>query len=403
MLTGKNIVIGVSGGIAAYKAADIVSRLKKLNASVYVIMTKGSTEFIKPLTFQSLSQNYVVTDMFEDPKTWDVEHIALAKRADLFLIAPATANIIGKIANGIADDMLTTTVMATEAPVFIAPAMNTKMYENVIVQENIAKLAKRGYHFIDPAAGRLACGDVGAGKLAAPEDIVDVIKAHFTENRPLEGVRIMVTAGPTREPVDPVRYITNHSSGKMGYAIAKQAQLLGAEVILISGPTHLETPNGVKRIDIVTTSDMLEAVQANMAVDVIIKAAAPSDYKPMQYQNQKIKKGSESIDMKLVKNPDILKSIVPLVKDQIVVGFAAETQNVEGYAMQKLQEKKLDFIVANDVTAEGAGFDKDTNIVTIFEANGTKSSYECLRKDVVAGIILDKVIEYLKKQQTIKE
>lgn len=403
MLTGKNIVIGVSGGIAAYKAADIVSRLKKLNASVYVIMTKGSTEFVKPLTFQSLSQNYVVTDMFEDPKTWDVEHIALAKRADLFLIAPATANVIGKMANGIADDMLTTTVMATEAPVFIAPAMNTKMYENVIVQENIAKLAKLGYHFIDPDAGRLACGDVGAGKLAAPEMIVETVKAYFTEKRPLEGIRIMVTAGPTQEPIDPVRYITNHSSGKMGYAIANQARLLGAEVTLISGPTHLEAPNGVKLINIVTTSDMLEAVQANMSVDVIIKAAAPSDYKPMQYQNQKIKKGSESIEMKLVKNPDILKSVVPMVKDQIMVGFAAETQNVEGYAMQKLQEKKLDFIVANDVTAEGAGFNKDTNIVTIFEANGNKSSYECLRKDVVAGIILDKVIEYLKKQQKIKE
>jgi phosphopantothenoylcysteine decarboxylase/phosphopantothenate--cysteine ligase len=403
MLSGKNIVIGVSGGIAAYKAADIVSRLKKLNASVYVIMTKGSTEFIKPLTFQSLSQNYVVTDMFEDPKTWDVEHIALAKRADLFLVAPATANIIGKIANGIADDMLTTTVMATEAPVYIAPAMNTKMYENVIVKDNIARLSKLGYHFIDPAAGRLACGDVGAGKLAAPEDIVDAIVAHFKAIRPLEGIRILVTAGPTQEPVDPVRYITNHSSGKMGYAIANQARHLGAEVTLISGPTHLETPNGVNRIDVVTTADMLEAVRANMAVDVIIKAAAPSDYKPMQYQNQKIKKGSDSIEMKLVKNPDILKAIVPLVTDQVMVGFAAETQNVESYAMQKLKEKKLDFIVANDVTAEGAGFNKDTNVVTIFESSGVKSSYECLRKDVVAGIILDKVIEYLKTKQKLKE
>jgi phosphopantothenoylcysteine decarboxylase/phosphopantothenate--cysteine ligase len=398
MLTGKNIVLGVSGGIAAYKAVDVVSRLKKLGANVYVIMTKNSTEFVTPLTFQSLSQNYVVSDMFEDPKTWDVEHIALAKRADLFLIAPASANVIGKMANGIADDMLTTTVMATEAPVFLAPAMNTKMYENPIVQHNIALLKTYGYHFIAPESGRLACGDVGAGKLATPEDIVASVVAYFETDRPLLGKKVLVTAGPTQEPVDPVRYITNHSSGKMGFAIAAEAKKMGAEVILIAGPTHLPTPSGVKRIDIVTTEDMLLAVKSNLAVDVIIKAAAPSDYRPEVYQNQKIKKSSDALEMKLVKNPDILKSIKPLIENQVLVGFAAETQEVEAYAQKKLQDKKLDFIIANDVTAEGAGFKKDTNIITIFEANGEKTSYDCMQKNEIAGIILEKVCVYLDKK-----
>ena len=403
MLSGKNIVLGVSGGIAAYKAADIVSRLKKLNASVYVIMTQNSTEFISPLTFQSLSQNYVVTDMFADPKTWDVEHIALAKRADLFLIAPATANVIGKMANGIADDMLTTTVMATEAPVYLAPAMNTKMYENAIVQSNIQKLEQFGYKFIEPGAGRLACGDVGAGKLADTVEIVDAVVAHFTGEMPLKGMKVLVTAGPTQEAIDPVRYITNHSSGKMGYAIAEKASKLGAEVILVSGPTHLEVPRGVQKIGVTTTEDMLQAVKSHLKVDVIIKAAAPADYKPEVYSDHKIKKGSDQLSVQMTKNPDILKTIGPELTDQILVGFAAETQNVETYAKKKLVEKKMDFIVANDVTAEGAGFKKDTNVVTIFEADGASTRYECLKKDVVAEIILDKVIEYLKRKGKIKE
>jgi len=337
--------------------------------------------------------------MFEDPKTWDVEHISLAKRADIFLIAPASANVIGKIANGIADDMLTTTVMATEAPVFLAPAMNTKMYENVIVQQNIERLKALDYYFIAPEAGRLACGDIGAGKLAKPDDIVASLVSYFETERPLLGKKVLVTAGPTQEPVDPVRYITNHSSGKMGYAIAEQAKKMGAEVILISGPTYLKVPSGVTCIDVVTTEEMLAAVKANLAVDVIIKAAAPSDYRPEVYQTQKIKKDSEALEMKLVKNPDILKSIKPLIENQILVGFAAETHQVEAYAQRKLLEKKLDFIVANDVTAEGAGFKKDTNIVTIFESNGDKSSYDCMRKEALAGIILDKVCVYLDKKK----
>lgn len=394
ILQGKNIVLGVTGGIAAYKAVDVVSRLKKLGANVYVIMTQNSTQFVTPLTFQSMSQNYVVTDMFEDPKTWDVEHIALAKRADLFLIAPASANVIGKIAHGIADDMLTTTVMATEAPVYLAVAMNTKMYENPILQNNLNIIRSYGYHIIDPAAGRLACGDVGAGKLATPEDIVQAVVDYF-DHRPLEGKRILVTAGPTREAIDPVRYISNESSGKMGYAIAQEAIKLGADVTLITGPTALKPPAGVKLIKVVSTQDMYEAVMENKDVDAIIKAAAPSDYKPAVVHAEKIKKTDDGMTMEMVKNPDILKTLGEIKTNQLLVGFAAETQNLEAYALKKLREKNLDFIVANNVSAEGAGFDVDTNIVTIYEKDGSKTDYDCLEKTKVASIILEKVIEKL--------
>ncbi|OJV64741.1 MAG: bifunctional 4'-phosphopantothenoylcysteine decarboxylase/phosphopantothenoylcysteine synthetase [Clostridiales bacterium 38-18] len=392
MLTGKNIVLGVTGGIAAYKAADVVSRLKKQGANVYVIMTENSTQFVSALTFQSLSQNYVVTDMFEDPKTWDVEHISLAKRADLFLIVPATANIIGKIANGIADDMLTTTVMATIAPVFFALAMNTKMYENPIFQSNVKRLEHFGYHMILPGAGRLACGDVGAGKLAEPEVIVQAVLDHFNTPKPLLGKKVLVTAGPTREAIDPVRYITNHSSGKMGYAIATEAHKMGAEVILVSGPTQLSPPNGVKFVSVESTADMYQAVMENLDVDAIIKAAAPADYRISIYSEEKIKKSDEEMLLKLAKNPDILKEVGKLKTHQILVGFAAETHNVEVYAKKKLVEKNLDFIVANDVTKEGAGFNGDTNVVTLFDKDGSKTAFDCLEKSEVAKIILEKVI-----------
>lgn len=396
MLQNKNIVIGVTGGIAAYKSADIVSRLKKLGANVYVIMTESSTKFVNALTFQSLSQNYVVSDMFEDPKTWDVEHIALAKRADLFLIAPASANIIGKISNGIADDMLTTTVMATEAPVFFAVAMNTKMYENPILQSNLQKLRSYGYHIIDPASGRLACGDVGAGKMEDTEIIVGKIVNYFdAKNGPLSGKKILVTAGPTREAIDPVRYISNESSGKMGYAIAEAARDLGAEVTLVSGPTAINPPAGVRLIKVVSTNDMYDAVMENYDVDVVIKAAAPSDYRPKKRSDEKIKKHEGAMDIELVKNPDILKELGSLKKKQLLVGFAAETQNVKEYALKKLDEKNLDFIVANDVSKEGAGFDVDTNIVTIYDNLGNEFSYECLEKKRVASIILDHIAKRL--------
>lgn len=394
MLKDKNIVIGVTGGIAAYKAADVVSRLKKIGANVYVIMTKHAVEFVGPLTFQSISQNYVVTDMFEDPKTWDVEHIALAKRADLFLIVPATANIVGKIAGGIADDMLTTTVMATEAPVFLALAMNTKMYENPIFKDNVNKLVHYGYHIIEAGSGRLACGDVGAGKLADPESIVSEVIRYFTRSQKLKGKKILVTAGPTQEPIDPVRYISNRSSGKMGYAIAIEALKEGAEVVLISGPTNLTPPVGVTYIGVTTTKEMFDAVMAEADVDVIIKAAAPSDYRPEHAEVEKIKKNDDPVLLKMVKNPDILRTLGDQKHKQFLIGFAAETQNLETYALKKLDEKNLDMIVANNVKSEGAGFDVDTNIVTIFEKNGRRTSYDCMNKSEVARIIIDKVIEY---------
>ncbi|MBF4691668.1 bifunctional phosphopantothenoylcysteine decarboxylase/phosphopantothenate--cysteine ligase CoaBC [Fusibacter ferrireducens] len=400
-LQGKTIVLGVTGGIAAYKSADVVSRLKKQGADVYVIMTQNSTQFISALTFQSLSQNYVVTDMFEDPKTWDVEHIALAKRADLFLIAPASANVIGKIAHGIADDMLTTTVMATEAPVYLAVAMNTKMYENPILQNNLATLKSYGYHIIDPGSGRLACGDVGAGKLAEPERIVNEVIAYFEKEalnlapKALAGKRLLITAGPTRESIDPVRYISNESSGKMGYAIAKVALEMGADVTLVSGPTSIKAPEGVRLIPVVSTQEMFDAVMDNKEVDVIIKAAAPADYRPAQMSLEKIKKKDSSMQIEMVKNPDILKTLGEIKTNQLLVGFAAETQNLKAYALGKLNEKNLDFIVANNVAEKGAGFDGDTNIVTIYDRNGTETAYDCLEKEQVAKIVLDRVVQKL--------
>lgn len=289
MLKDKTVVIGVSGGIAVYKTLDVISRLRKLGVNVNVIMTKSATEFVTPLSFQSLSQNYVVCDMFEDPKTWDVEHVSLAKRADVFLIAPATANVIGKIANGIADDMLTTTVMATKAKVLIAPAMNTNMYENPILQRNINTLKELGYNFVEPESGRLACGDTGKGKLASPEIIVDEVVKLLSKEQDLKGKSIIVTAGPTVESIDPMRYITNRSTGKMGYSIAKEAIERGADVTLITGPTNLTPPQNLKKlVKIESAKDMYEAVLENLdGNDVVIKSAAVADYKPKNYSNKK--------------------------------------------------------------------------------------------------------------------
>ncbi|MFT9494282.1 bifunctional phosphopantothenoylcysteine decarboxylase/phosphopantothenate--cysteine ligase CoaBC [Anaerosolibacter sp.] len=393
MLTNKNVVLGVTGGIAVYKAADVVSRLRKLGINVHVIMTKSAQEFVQPLTFQSLSQNYVVTDMFDEPRTWDVEHISLAQKADLFLIAPATANVIGKIAYGIADDMLTTTVMATKVPVLVAPAMNTNMYENPVVQDNIRKLETRGYTFIEPAAGRLACGDYGKGKLADPEIIVEEVLKMLNIPNDLNGMKLVVTAGPTRESIDPVRYITNHSSGKMGYAIAERAAQRGAEVILISGATNLLTPAGVKRIDINTTHEMYDAVmgQLNWA-DVFIKSAAVADYRPKAVAENKIKKGDGDWVVELTRNPDILKELGQRKQaEQILVGFAAETQDLITNAKSKVEKKNLDFIVANDLTREGAGFKSDTNIVTIIDREGNQEHYDLMAKKDLADAILSKV------------
>lgn len=389
----KNVVIGVSGGIAVYKVLDVVSKLKKLNINVNIIMTKSATQFVTPLSFQSLSQNYVVCDIFDDPKTWDVEHISLAKKADLFLVAPATANIIGKIANGIADDMLTTTIMATNAKIVIAPAMNTNMYKNKILQKNIKTLKDLGYHFIDPDSGRLACGDIGEGKLANTDKIVnEVVKILYKEND-LEGKKILITAGPTRESIDPMRYITNRSTGKMGYNIAIEAIKRGAKVTLISGPTNLEVPKGLhKFIQIESAKQMYDEVITNLDDnDVIIKSAAVADYKPINCSDKKIKKSDDDLYLKLERNKDIAKEIGKLKKDKILVGFAAETDDIIENAKSKVIKKNMDFIVANDLTKEGAGFSVDTNIVKIIDKEGNITDYPIMKKEEVANIILDKI------------
>ena len=397
MLKDKPVVIGVSGGIAVYKTLDVVSRLRKLGVNVNVIMTKSATEFVTPLSFQSLSQNYVVCDMFEDPKTWDVEHISLAKRADVFLIAPATANVIGKIANGIADDMLTTTVMATKAKVLIAPAMNTNMYENPILQRNINTLKELGYNFVEPESGRLACGDTGKGKLASPETIVDEVVKLLSKGQDLKGKSIIVTAGPTVESIDPMRYITNRSTGKMGYSIAKEAIERGADVTLITGPTNLTPPQNLKKlVKIESAKDMYEAVLENLDEnDVVIKSAAVADYKPKNYSNKKIKKSDDDLVIELDRNKDIAQEIGKIKNNKILVGFAAETNDLIENASLKIKKKNLDFIVANDLTKEGAGFGVDTNIVKIIDKEGNITEYPKMKKEEVANIILDKIKELL--------
>lgn len=386
----KTVVLGVTGGIAAYKALDIVSRLRKKDINVHVIMTESATRFVTPLSFQSLSQNYVVSDMFAEPKSFDIEHISLAEKADLFVIAPATANIIGKIAGGIADDMLSTTVMATKAPVLIAPAMNTNMYNNPIVQRNIDILKSFGYHFIEPDEGRLACGVTGKGKLADTEKILDVIDMLLFDHKDLVNKKVLVTAGPTREDIDPVRYISNRSSGKMGYAIARAARNMGADVTLISGPSSLLPPANVNFIKVHSAEDMYnEVIKYYDNADIVIKSAAVSDYRPESIKKSKIKKTDDDMNIKLVKNKDILFELGKLKKSQLLVGFAAETDNLDEYACNKLMSKNLDMIVANDVTMEKSGFDIDTNTVKIFLRDGENIQLPNMSKLEAAYIILD--------------
>lgn len=403
MLSNKTIIVGVTGGIAAYKACDVVSKLKKLNANIHVIMTESACEFVKPMTFQTLSNNFVINDMFKEPKTWEVEHIELAKKADAFLIVPATANFIGKLAAGIADDMLTTTVMATRAPVIIAPAMNTNMYTNRIVQANMDKLGDLGYRFIDPASGRLACGDIGAGKLADVDDILAFIVDFFekeSEAKDLAGRRIMISAGPTIEAIDPVRYITNRSSGKMGYAIAKRAVARGAQVTLVSGKTDLEVPEGLaKFISIESADDLYENLVGEFdSNDVVIQSAAVADYKPKSYSDKKIKKKDSDLSIELCRNKDIAQELGKIKGDKVLVGFAAETNDVLENAAKKVKKKNLDFIVANDLTMQGAGFSTETNIVKIIEADGSIKEYPKLLKSEVGDIILDKVRDILENK-----
>ena len=391
----KCVVIGVTGGIAVYKALDVISALRKKDIEVHVIMTESASKFVNPLTFQSISQNMVVTDMFAEPKAWEIQHISLAQKADLMLVAPATANIIGKISNGIADDMLSTTIMATKAKVLIAPAMNTNMYENKIVQNNISKLKDFGYKFIEPASGRLACGDVGIGKLADVNTIVERVLEELEEKeQDLLGKKVLISAGPTIAPIDPVRYITNRSTGMMGYAIAQEARERGAEVVLVSGPTNLNPPKDVKIINIKTNEEMKnEILQYFEWADIVIKSAAVADYKPKEYSEEKIKKGDGDLNLCLTRDNDILKSLGEIKTHQILVGFAAESNNVLENANKKLKNKNLDFIVANDITSSDTGFGSEDNKVVILSKNDEKLELEKMSKKEVASNIFDMILE----------
>lgn len=400
MLKDKKVILGVTGGIAAYKAADLVSKLKKRGANVEVIMTEASQEFVNSLTFQTMSSNPVHTSMFNKINKLDVEHISLAQKGDIILVAPATANTIGKIANGIADNLLTTVIMASNKKVVFAPAMNTWMYNNPIVQSNIKKLESLGYEFIETGTGLLACGDYGAGKMAEPEDIVDYIDSVLTE-KDLKGKDIIITAGPTIEAIDPVRYITNHSSGKMGYSIAREALKRGAKVHLISGPTSLDIPKGADFISINTTDQMFEEVgKLFKNCDILIKSAAPADLKAKKYKKNKIKKDDlkdQLFKVEFIRNPDIAEYYGNIKQEQIIVGFAAETDNLIENAKLKLKKKNFDFIVANDITKKGAGFKTDTNIISIIDREKIEN-YSIMTKEEIAKIILDKAVNISKNK-----
>ncbi|OPY12708.1 MAG: Coenzyme A biosynthesis bifunctional protein CoaBC [Syntrophus sp. PtaB.Bin001] len=391
MLKGKKIVLGITGGIAAYKAAELTRQLVKEGVDVKVIMTRHATEFITPMTLQTLSGSPVFTDMFTPIKDFEIAHISLSDFSDIIVIVPATANIIGKIASGIADDILTTTIMATKSPVLICPAMNVNMFENAIVRENINKLADHGFYILEPGSGELACGTIGKGRLPELAVIMEKIKYILTE-KDLLSEHVLVTAGPTREPFDPVRFITNYSSGKMGYAIATAAYRRGARVTLISGPTHLQIPHGVNFISISSAREMRDAVMANLSeATVVIKAAAVADYRPSICETQKIKKKNEDLEIKLEKNPDIIEEIGQKKEERILVGFAMESEHLVENAIAKMVKKNMDFIVANDVTKQGAGFQGDTNIISILDRDGEMNELPLMDKTQVASIILDKV------------
>ena len=390
----KTVVLGITGGIAAYKACEVVSRLKKAGVNVHVIMSRNACEFVQPLTLQTLSQNLVAVDTFEAPDVMDVEHISLAKKADVLLIAPATANIIAKLALGIADDMLTTTALATQAPLLIAPAMNTVMWQHPATQANLATLIARGAKTIGPDGGLLACGDVGAGRMSEPADIVEACLNLLMDKQDLQGQRVLVTAGPTREALDPVRYLTNRSSGKMGYAIALAAQARGAQVTLVTGPVSLQAPLGVSLEAITTTQDLYEAMtRLAPQQDIIIQAAAPADYTPVTVQDQKIKKlGDEPLRLEFRQTQDVAAAIGERKKPgQFFVGFAAETENLTESARKKLHKKKLDLIALNDVSRRDAGFDVDTNALTLISPNH-EVELPLLSKQEAAHRLLDEVV-----------
>ena len=399
MLKGKTVVLAVSGSIAAYKIASLASALGKLHADVQVLMTQNATNFINPITFETLTGNKCLVDTFDRNFQYSVEHVALAKRADVVLVAPASANVIGKIANGIADDMLTTTVMACKCKKIISPAMNTQMFENPIVQDNLKKLEHYGYEVIQPAVGLLACKDVGAGKMPEPETLLEYILREVAYEKDLKGKKILVTAGPTQEPFDPVRYLTNHSSGKMGYAIAKVCSMRGAEVTLVSGKTAIKSPLFVDVVPVTTAREMYEAViERSDRQDIVIKAAAVADYRPKTISEQKVKKTDGELSIEMERTDDILKYLGEHKRaNQFLCGFSMETEHMLENSRKKLQKKNLDMIVANNVKVEGAGFAGDTNIVTLITADD-ETQLPLLSKEETAVEIMNKILEQTEKQ-----
>lgn len=399
MLKGKTVLLGVTGSIAAYKIAYLASALKKLHAEVHVLMTKNATNFITPITFESLIGTKCLVDTFDRNFQFQVEHISIAKKADVAMIAPASANVIGKLAHGIADDMLTTTLMACKCKKFISPAMNTNMFENPILQDNLKTLEHYGYEVIQPASGYLACGDTGAGKMPEPETLLSYILREIAKEKDLKGKKVLVTAGPTQEAIDPVRYITNHSSGKMGYALAKAAMLRGAEVTLVSGPCSITQPPFVKVVPVVTAKDMFDAVTSVSAQqDIIIKAAAVADYRPLKVFDEKVKKKDEEMSIALEKTDDILNYLGEhRTKEQFLCGFSMETQNMIGNSRAKLGKKHLDMVAANNLKVEGAGFQGDTNVLTLITQD-EDVSLQLMSKEDAANVILDKILSVMKER-----
>lgn len=389
-----NVVVGVTGGIAAYKTVSLVSMLKKLGVNVDVIMTKNAREFVAPLTFETISQNPVTTDTFKRERSWEIGHISLARKADLIVVAPATANILAKMAHGIADDMLSTTLLATQAPVLVVPAMNTVMWQAEATQENVRTLKERGILVLSPDSGSLACGEVGEGRMPEPETILEEIQKILAMKSDLKGLRVLVTAGATREKFDPVRFISNPSTGKMGYAIAEAARDRGAEVTLISGPTALEKPEGMELVPIETTEELYRAMLARARdYDIVVQAAAPSDYRFARQSEQKVKKDDHSITLEMIPNPDVAKAVgEQKTGTQVLVGFAAETENMVSNARGKLKRKNLDIVVANDITLDGAGFGTDTNIAVLVTQSG-ETPYEKMGKRELADRVLDAALK----------
>ena len=400
MLKGKTVLLGVTGSIAAYKIAYLASALKKLHAQVHVLMTKNATNFINPITFETLTGNKCLVDTFDRNFQFSVEHVSIAKQADVVMIAPASANVIGKLAHGIADDMLTTTIMACKCKKIVSPAMNTNMYENPIVQDNLAILQHYGYEVIEPASGYLACGDTGAGKMPEPEMLLDYILREIAKEKDLLGRKVLVTAGPTQESIDPVRYITNHSSGKMGYALAKAAMLRGADVTLVSGPCAIEPPPFVKLVPVVTAKEMFDAVTSvSFEQDIIIKAAAVADYRPANVYEDKVKKQEEQMSIELEKTDDILGYLGEhRLPGQFLCGFSMETQNMIGNSRAKLGKKHLDMVAANNLKVAGAGFQGDTNVLTLITQD-EDVSLQLMSKEDAANVILDKILSIRKKEK----